>query len=287
MDYNFLTLYRVQADKQDTNPYLNRNLPMKRVIVSSVGKIEFNPDAKQYIYFSRSQKHHIYYIFNKVLKIIVDELKNAKAQPIFKYLDIPEDLTNYNLYKCSDHKILRRVQNFFKNYLPQTDVELVTLKYLNSFGKVLDKCIENNKSKQYESFAPEYSDRTTYGGAYGINDAWLNLLKSCIYSTELTNLSIDKFFDFMIENSYQTVAARARLKTVLNTNSQFFKILNYVTYRELKNPAFFDKNNVNNMIFAIESIMDKKLYAADGSVLSSDFKEAKKEIKKEIEELRR
>lgn len=287
MDYNFPTLYRVQANEQESDPFVNRNLPIKRVIISAAGKIEFNPDARQYIYFSRSQKHHIYYIFNKVLKIIVDELNHAKSRPIFKYLDIPEELASYNLYKCSDHKIIKRVQDFFRNYLPSTDVELVTLKYLNSFGKVLDKCIENNRSKHLESFSPEYSDRTIYGGAYGINDAWLSLLKSCTYSTEKTNLSIDKFFDFMIENSYKTVAARSRLKTVLNTNPQFFKILDYVTYSELKNPAFFDKNNVNNMVHAIEDIMDKKLYTADGSVLKVDFKQAKREIKQEIEELRK
>ena len=52
-DNKFLEMYRVQAINKDSKPLVNKNIPIKKVIISNAGKISFNPDSNQYVYFSR------------------------------------------------------------------------------------------------------------------------------------------------------------------------------------------------------------------------------------------
>ena len=148
-------LYRVQLADENVSPYYNRHAPIKRVSVSAQGDIEFNPDEMKFIYFSKTMKHHTYYMYNKFIQMINDELKYAKGRSEYSKLGLPKNLskllpTNYNALKYYNinSNILKNLQCFFKDYLPPKYVELVSLKYIDSFGVLLDDCIVRNSKKQ-------------------------------------------------------------------------------------------------------------------------------------------
>ena len=50
------------------------------------------------------------------------------------------------------------------------------MKYLNSFSSFLENSFVPNK-KTHDKGVPEISDTRNFGGAYGISDVWLELLK--------------------------------------------------------------------------------------------------------------
>jgi len=281
----FLEMYRVQSITEDSKPLVNRNIPIKKVIISSAGKIDFNPSINQYVYFSRTDKHHIYYIFNKILKIIVDELKKYENLKVYKTLGLPDDLKDYYFYRNIDWNVIKRVQEFFRDYISPIGVELVTMKYLSEFSQFIEKCSVSNK-KTKTIGVPEISDTRYYQGAYGINDAWLELLRSSIISTKTTNLYIDKFFEFYIGNSSYRSSAKARIRGLLKQNPKFFEMLDYFTYTELNNPEFLDKNNANNIVKAVNKIYKNRLYNQNAELTVSDFNAVKKEFKTQIEEFR-
>ena len=87
-----LKLHRVQATNIDSSHLVKHNSPVKRVHISACGKIEFNPNEQHYIYFSSTNEHHVYYIFNKVIGIIISELNNYKNTNEYKKLNLPENL---------------------------------------------------------------------------------------------------------------------------------------------------------------------------------------------------
>ena len=135
-------------------------------------------------------------------------------------------------------------------------------------------------------FAPEISDTRYYHGAYGINDAWLELLKCSTVSTKTTNLYLDKFFEYYIANSSYSSSAKASIHGILKENPKFFELMENLTYAELNNPDFLAKNNANNMVKYINKISKNKLYNTEKEVLPSVFTQAKKDLKAQLEEIR-
>lgn len=276
-----LQLHRVQSNSFNPQLTRTRNEPRKRVIISSCGKLVFNPNEDQYIYFSKTNKHHVYYIYNKVISIILDELKNSSHSQAYKKLRLPDNIPPYYFYSRIHIDIIKRVKDFFKNYLPPSTVELVTLNYLHAFSEFFLKCSINNKKKSV-SHLPEVSDTQNFGGAYGVNSAWLNLLKACTISTKTASLNFDDFFSFILDNSYRGATCRTTIKRLLIKTPEFFDLLNIFTYTELQNPEFKHKNNINNMLAAVKQIEKEKLYSKSSNLDTCDFIKQKKIFKDEI-----
>ena len=285
MKNKYQEMYRVQSVDEERSIFTAKNMPVRRVLISGCGKIEFNPDDMKYIYFSRTNKHHVYYIFNKVYRIIVDELRKNENHAMYKKLEIPCDLHMVDFYKTPSVNVLKRVQLFFRDYLPPVSVELVSLRYLNGFCDFLNDSLVYNKNKK-DNFAPEISDRRMFGGAYGINDAWLSLFKCCVFETKHSNLTIDNFFEFLLYNSHRAHVIKQGLKSCLNNNPHFFEILDYITYTTLKNPDFYDKNNINIVKKSIREIRDERLYDQRKIITPEEFNSYYKQIHDEIIETR-
>jgi len=281
-------IHRVQADDVGDNPFLNRSVPIKRVIVAPDGDLEFNPDSEKFIYFSKSYDHHNYYIFSKVLKIIREELAKANADPKFASLNLPDDFRAFSYYNNVNVDIIKRVKDFFRNYLPPKYVELVTLKYLHSFTDLITNCTELNvrKDKTKCGDCPEVSDKSLHGGAFGINNYWLELLKCCTISSKSCELSMDQFFDFLLDNSSRVRVDKQRLNDVLSSNHILMQLLNTLTYKELQNPRFFDKNNVNDVIKYLQLIEDYRLFNAKKFGTSSPIThDVKRTFKRDVREV--
>lgn len=239
-------VYRIQSDNLQT-PYRSQ-FPVRRVFASDEGEIVFNPNNEKYIYFSSNKKHHCYYIFNKVLKLVCEQIKKAKEDPQFRHLNLPEDFRSFTWYSAVNRKIIKDVKYLFCNYLPPQYVELVTLKYLNCFSHLFSKCsVEHNTSKNKIKNVPEITDLSIFGGAIGINDAWLDLLNVCTESSATAKISVNDILDFLLEYNYKTKVSKQSLNNILRDNEDLFRILDYITYTELKNPKFYSKNAKNDI----------------------------------------
>lgn len=251
---------------------LDSHYPAKRVIVSNDGKIEFNPDASKFVYFSKTEQHHVYYIYSKVLKIIMAELDKHKDLTCVKELGVLSNFRATDLLSGINYSIIKEVQKFFQEYIPPKYVELVSLKYLNVFSRMFEDCAIENLKKQAQCNVPEVSDKRIFKGAYGINDAWLELLKCSTFESVHLTLSLEQFFDFILANSYKYKTTKNSLKPILNNYPQFFEILNITTKRILANPKFSDKNNVNDIKYYIQAIEEYKLYNQKKSkVLNKEY----------------
>ena len=253
-------MYRIQAG-DNHNPFEIKSAPVKRVTVASDGEITFNPDSNKFIYFSKNNKHHTYFIFNKFFKIIKDEIKKANTNPQFAKLKLDDDFRAFTFHSNVNIDAIKHVREFFKNYIPPQYLELVTLKYLNSFSTLIDECsIRNVKKTNITSLSPETSDTGTFGGAYGINSAWLEFLKCSTISTQTANLYVDKFFEFLLDTSSKAKVSKQRLSSVISSNPYLMDNLNEVTYKELANPQFFDQNNTNDVVKYLQAIEEGRLF---------------------------
>lgn len=252
-------LYRMQT-QGSAKMELDSHYPAKRVIISNDGQIEFNPDASKFVYFSKTEKHHVYYIYTKVLKIIMAEINRSKDLPCVKTLGINNNFRASDFLGGLNYRVIKEVQKFFQEYIPPKYVELVSIKYLNVFSGLFEDCAINNLKKQAQSNVPEVSDKRIFNGAYGINDAWLELLKCCTIESEQSALSLEQFFEFILANSYKYKTTKKSIKPILNNYPQFFEILNLMTSRILENPKFNDKNNINDIKYYIQAIEEYKLY---------------------------
>lgn len=269
----------MQVEKEDDSAYyLNRGYPAKRVIVRNDGGLYFNPDANKFVYFSRTKDHHCYYIFNKVLKIINNELEKARQNNPF--ITLPEEIRMYQYYNCVNLQVIRKVQRFFKDYLPPQHVELVTLKYLESFSRIYEICAVVNSKNKPTIGLPEMSDLPIHGGAYGMNSEWLELLNCCTQSTTKCNLSLDKFFNFFIETSPLAKYAMESTNELNEKYPYMLEMLQALTYTELKNPKFYSKNNLNDITSIVYSIEEGNLHAV-GQKDTEDFFSSVRTILKE------
>lgn len=284
-------LFRVQSFEDNVDTFTNRNMPIRRVIISDEGEIQFNPDEHKYIYFSKTPKHHYYYLYKKVLKIIDDELRAIHQASILDY-NIPENMKKFlpsrwnslKHYTNFNTNVIKNVQSFFRDFLPPKYIELVSLTYLHAFTNFINDCSMQNM-KKVKSPGPEVSDTSIYSGAYGINDIWLDLLKCSITSSGNCTISIDQFFDFLIDNAYYSENVRSDIER-LSKDNKYFDLLNYFTYKELSNPKFYDKNNINDIIKYIETIERAQLYSPTIELPPTYFKDVKTSFKEEVRSLK-
>lgn len=276
-------IHRVQQSKYNDkdNFFNNPNVPGRRVIISGEGKIILNPDSQKFIYFSRSRKHHAYYIFNKIFKIISDELRKAKQDPKFAKLDLPDEFRAFTYYTHVNTEVIKQVKHFFKNYLPPKKVEVVTLQYLNAFSKLFELCATKNNNKTFGKNYPEISDTSLFTGAYGVNDAWLELLKECTVASKTGTIEIPTLLDNILERQHLVKVGNQRLSAVLKCNEPLFEILDSITYRELLNPDFQDKNTPNNITNLLQLIEEHHIYAPTINLDTLFFAERRKEFKDE------
>lgn len=274
-------IYRIQHPNIDQNPLQNVQYPVKRVIVSDSGKIVLNPDSQQFIYFSRSKKHHAYYLFSKVFKIICNEIKKAQADPYLSKLDLPEDFRVFKFHSQVNVQAIKQVKNLFENYLPPKKVELVTLQYLNAFSQLFEKCATKNSKKQFGKNYPEISDTNAFGGAYGINDLWLELLQECIVSSEVSSISIPRLLDELVSCKYKITVGDQRLKSILSGNAVLFEVMDHITRKKLINPEFKDKNTPNNIANLLNLIEENHMYPPTLQLDKTFFATERKKFKDE------
>jgi len=280
------SVHRIQTPDSGLNPITNKAVPVRRILLSKNGFIKFNPNENNYVYLSRTDRHHCYYIFNKVMDIINDNLEFARQNPEFKNAQIPSDFKLPHLFYDVSLSTIKDVQHFFSCYLPPQYVELVSLKYMYSFGELVEKCkVKNQEKDKEDKLIPEVSDTTRYGGAYGLSDYWLELLKDCTLSSKTAKISVDKFLDFVIDVAPEAKAKNVSFRSIMTGGSSLINLLEYVSYQQLSNPTFYDKNNSNRIISCLQAIDDYHAYNKKKELRGPFWAKAKKEFKSEYHEL--
>ena len=229
--------------------------------------------------------HHAYYLYSKVLKIITKEIEKAKKNPYFAKLNLPEDFRAFRYYTHINTGVIKEVNNLFTNYLPPKKVELVTLQYLNSFCKLFELCATKNHQKTFGKNFPEISDVSTFGGAYGINDMWLELLKTCTVSSKTCTTSVNSILEELLELKHVVKVDDQRLKSILTRNETLFAILDHMTYSELQNPNFQNKNTPNKITNLLELIEEHQMYSPKTNLDRAFFTEQRKIFKDEYHDV--
>ena len=277
------SMYRVQSPVIDSNGFNVKNLPVKRVLISDEGTIQFNPNSDKYIYFSRSRDHHLYYLYTRFFKMVKEELIWAKRLEQGKNYCLPDDFRVFTFHTNVNVDMLKNVKSFFNNCLPKKSLEIVELDYMPSFTSLLEECCVYNVKKKQDFNCPEISDPHVVDGAFGINDVWLDLLNSCVVETKSANVDFDFMFDYIIDTAYKGRVSRQILKHVLADNPYLLEVTDGLTYTTLSNPKLFDKNNANRIISNLEVIEEGNLYNTDRIKEPSEyFYEKKRELKNEM-----
>lgn len=281
---NLNEIYRVQGSEKN-NPFLNPACPIKRVLVSNTGKIKLNPDSEHFIYFSRSKRHHSYYLYSKVLKIISKEIDLLRNSPMGESLKIPADFRAFRYYSHLNYDDIKRVKDLLTNYTSPQDVELITMSHMPAFSELFEYCATKNHQKDFGKNYPEISDTSTFGGAYGINNIWLELLKQCTVETKTANISLVEVLEELLQFKNSIKVSDQRLKSVLNCNEALFEILDHLSYKNLTNPEFVDKNTINKITYLLELIEEYRSYNPKLDVNRQFFVNQRKKFKDEYHKI--
>ena len=275
---HFSAIYRMQGKSSKNYDFSNINCPMKRVIVRKDGYINFNPDNNKFVYFSKNINHHCYYIFNKIIKIINTEIDNYNNE--HKANLCSQSLRKFHCYGANIN-VINEVKKIFLDYFPPKYIEVISMRYLWSFTRLFEDCaIINRTNKVYG--LPEQSDVSKYGGAYGMNSEWLDLLNCCTDKTEIRSFSIDNFFDFLKYKTPRTSKAIADYEALCCKNPLMMEFLKDLTGYEYFNPKFKDKNNLNDVVSLIEEIERQHLYNSSFINSKEVFIKAKKQLNEDI-----
>ena len=103
--------------------------------------------------------------------------------------------------------------------------------------------------------------------------------------SKTAKLSLDRFFGFLMEESYYGKVGRARLEE-LQEDKGFFKLLESMTFTELQNPKILDKNNINNVTRLVNRIEDLHQYNPNITFTDKYFHDTITDFKHEIKEVR-
>lgn len=277
-------IYRIQGSEKNS-PFLNTQCPLRRVLVSDDGKITLNPDSQHFIYFSRSKNHHTYYLYSKVLKIICKEIDKIKKSSIASRISLPDDFRAFKYYSHLNTEDIKILNNLFTNYIPPQEIELVTLKNLPAFYSLFEYCSTKNNQKNFGKNYPEISDTSTFGGAFGINDLWLELLKECSPISKVAKITVTDVLNELLTCKHLIKVDNQRLKSVLNCNEALLHILEHIQYKNQINPDFLDKNAPNKIINLLEQIEEYELYSPKLKLTKKFFAKERKKFKEEYHEI--
>lgn len=277
-------IYRVQNSKIEEPDY-TQQAPLKRVLVANDGQIALNPNQEQFIYFSRTRKHHAYYMLNKIFRIIVSEIEKAKRNPYFAKLDLPDDFRAFTYYAYLNINSVKQAKNLFENYLPTQKLELITLKTIHTFNELFEACSIDNHLKTFGKNYPEVSDLSTFGGAYGINDLWLQLMRQCTTSSSVCTITAVSILEKLLECKHLIKVDSQRLKYVFGKNEALFSILDNLPYSTYSNPNFYDKNTINLITQILEKIEREHCYNPSLNLNHQFFLSQRREIKNNIHDV--
>lgn len=222
----------------------------------------FETDNNNYVYFSRTKKHHYYFTVKRLRQLInIDVLKD----------------TDYVI----SNKTLNDKESF--KYISNLIINSLNIKNLNSISLACDKSyymlLKENSINSMSKVTPhliERVDRRLYGGGYGVEGYWLDLLEDLTFFTAYTRISVNDILtllDSMRRNG--KLVSPYLISDILENKLRKYKIKDNL-YND------FHKYNIMN---DLENIYDERMFL-ENSHLSSNPRETIREILKSYQDNR-
>lgn len=205
-------------------------------------------DEFSYVYFSRSLKHHKYFVSKRLKQFINDEiLKNQELKISKKHLN-----------NSDSFKILEQMVQNSSKILGLQSLEICVHPY---FLNIMKRNLLNPHMKNYfnQNRMVEIVDKRKYGGGFGLCEDWLELLGYFTFFVKSREFK-SSHLDLFLKNLKRNVNYDNSCRKIENIN--FLEEMNYsICFNEsVFNP--FTKYKIMN---CMEQIYNKGLYIKDSS----------------------
>lgn len=226
---NFPKFYRFEG----THTFRNYDFETQKPFLSNVDN---------YIYFSNSLTHHYYYIQKKLRQIIEKDILYE-----MKYTLQNKTVINNETFQF----IVSQIESYFLEER-QTSIEFITSPIIK---KMFYKNYILNSKKESGIPYIERVDTTKQGGGYGLCQEWLEVFYLLTYIYRFQKLTKQDLFDYLY-------ALRRNYCSPFKVNVVGF--LQDKTRQTLKiNETLFDDFKKYDLMNALESIVEKRLYFPD------------------------
>jgi hypothetical protein len=219
-----------------------------------------NPDDLNYIYFSKSIKHHEYYVKKKIIKIINDDI-------LENYSNLKLDHTAF-LKPDSFKKIIKVIENH------PLDNKTFSIEFSLSqtFNELLKNNHINNRNKKALDRRIEVVDTTKYKGGLGFCDEWLEVFNIFTYFYSYQRITKENILDFLY--AYRKIITEgAKIDPtgfLLNRKNCVIKVNEKIYYDFMK----------YELMNALQNIVDNNLYFEKSILDENPQEQIKKIIKK-------
>lgn len=154
-----------------------------------------------YIYFSGTQKHHMYYVAKRLRQLISNE--------ILKDTDLKFNKKTL-LDSGSFNEIVKYIESFSSDY-KMLSIEFSVSPLIN---QLIDKNYISNRRKQENDRRIERVDYNTYKGGYGLCEEWLRIFRLLTFFQSYRRITNDNLLDFLYMQRRNLIESKAIFNSV-------------------------------------------------------------------------
>lgn len=214
-------------------------------------------DFSNYIYFSKTQKHHYYYTARRMKQLIDREILTETGLSIKKSIVIQPD---------KFQEIIRLIENYPMDKRI-TSIEITTSLLIERL--LLNNCTFRHLKPKGTNYI-ERVDTSSSKGGYGFSAEWLKVLKLLTYFYSYQRITREDFIDFVYAFRQNIINPNQKMDTVACVKDP--------TKRNIKlNRLAISSTSKYELIETLEVIVSKDLYFPF-SFISQNPREKIKEI---------
>lgn len=214
-------------------------------------------DFMKYVYFSASEKHHMYYTEKRIKQVISKDILNEPNMQFNKETILNKDKFNF---------IINAIENY------SFDDKMMSIEFSNSplMKQLLKRNAIRNAKKSAEDRRVEIADSTKYGGGYGLCEEWLKVFNLLTYFYSYQRITKGNLLDFLYNYRQNLITAKRTLYSVSFLLDQKNRVIDIGT-------SIFNDFSKYELMNALQSICENDLYFSH-SVLATNQSEAIKKI---------
>lgn len=137
-----------------------------------------------YIYFSKNEKHHMYYVEKRLKQLISEEV-------------LKETEIEFNKENVMDSEAFSEIERCVENHSFENKSLSIEFSTSPIMTKLLSKNTINNRAKISEDRRIERVDRTLHGGGYGFCEDWLRIFEILTYFYSYHRITTEDMLNFL------------------------------------------------------------------------------------------
>lgn len=154
-----------------------------------------------YLYFSTTQKHHLYYTAKRLRQLISTEILKDTDLKFNKRMLL--DTGSFN-------EISKRIENFTNDY-KMLSIEFGVLPIMN---ELMTKNFISNREKRESDRRIERVDYNTYKGGYGLCEEWLRVFRILTIFQSYRRITNDNLLDFLYMQRRNLLESKSTINSV-------------------------------------------------------------------------